>query len=181
MHRKIDKKDAVVDMPQLISVLCLRHEVCETEQKVCEAEDCRFIEGFNVIVKLLLEWHVPLEVNAESEGDEILDSELCPDILSEAKHKDSKGHSPSEEHKRPNQERSLTSLNASNTKIIEYSATLIHECACQPHFRHISATWQAHVSHMSGTCQAHVRNMSGTCQEHVRNMSGKCQANVRHM
>ena len=135
VYCKIDIEDAVVDMAQLIPILCFRHEVCETEQTVCEEEDCHFIEGFNVIVKLLLEWHVPLEVNAESKRDKILDSELCPDILSKAKHKDSKGHSPSEEHKRPNQERSLASLNVSNTKIIEYSATLIHECACQPHFR----------------------------------------------
>ena len=78
-----------------------------------------------MILKLLLEWHVPHEIDTESEGDEILDSELRPDILFEVKHKDDEGHSPSEEHKRPKQECSLASLNVSNTKINE-DLSLIH-------------------------------------------------------
>ena len=85
---KIDIEDAVVGMAQFVSILCLWHEVCKAEQKVGQEEDCRFIEGLDVIVKPLLERHIPLQVDAESERDEILNSELCPDILSEAKHKD---------------------------------------------------------------------------------------------
>ena len=69
VHGQVDETRGDVSEAELVSGLCIGHEICETEQKVGQGEYRGFIECFDVVQKVVSERPVPLQVHAHAQGD----------------------------------------------------------------------------------------------------------------